>query len=476
MAEGGANQLRANALGTAAITFLVISAAAPLTAAAGGVPLAMLLGNGAGVAGGFGIITLILVLFAVGYVAMARHVRNAGAFYAFCAKGLGGRVGGAAAMVAILSYNCMQIGVMGLLGAATATSMSALGINLPWWVWTYLAIAFVAVLGYRQVDLSARILIVLVALEYVVVLVIDAAILLKGGDSGLTLAPFAPSQVLSGNPAIGLLFCIAAFIGFEATTIYSEEARDPEVSVPRATYFSVFLIGFFYMATAWLMAVGVGVDNVGPTLQGLPDPTTFLFDLAARYVGGPIVPIMHLLFVTSLFAGVLAFHNGAARYKYVAGRDGLLPDGVGVTHPEHQSPHVGSVIQTVVAVVVVTIFVVQGLDPVLQLFTWLTQLGTLGILGLMAAASFAVVGYFQRNGDQGEGALATRILPTVAGAALALIFLFSFAKFGEMIGSSGWEGFAMPMLVPLAALVGYVLASRLRQRDFARFDAIGERR
>lgn len=40
------NQLRKNSLGVSAVTFLVVSAAAPLTAVAGGVPLSMMLGNG----------------------------------------------------------------------------------------------------------------------------------------------------------------------------------------------------------------------------------------------------------------------------------------------------------------------------------------------------------------------------------------------------------------------------------------------
>jgi amino acid transporter len=205
------------------------------------------------------------------------------------------------------------------------------------------------------------------------------------------------------------------------------------VSVPRATYGSVLLIGIFYMITAWLMAAGAGVDKLLPTLQGLADPTTFLFDLAGRYVGGPVPTIMGFLFVSSLFAAVLAFHNGVARYKYVAGREGLLPDAIGVTHDRHQSPHVGSVLQTILAVIVVTIFAVLGMDPVLQLFTWLTQLGALGIVGLMAATSFSVIGFFARQPEAGEGAMATKVLPFIAGLAMLALFMVSFAKFGEMI-------------------------------------------
>ncbi len=88
------NQLRKNSLGVASISFLVVSAAAPLTGAGGGVPPSMLYGNGAGIAGSFAIVTNILLLFSVGYVAMSRHIKNAGAFYAFTAQGLGGHMGG----------------------------------------------------------------------------------------------------------------------------------------------------------------------------------------------------------------------------------------------------------------------------------------------------------------------------------------------------------------------------------------------
>ncbi len=471
----GLNQLKKNSLGVAAITFLVISAAAPLTGAAGGIPVSMLFGNGAGIPGSFIIATAILLLFSVGYVAMSRHVSNAGAFYAFTAQGLGGRMGGAAALIAILAYNTMQIGLLGLLGAVAAGTFSGLGINLPWWAWSYIAIAMVAVLGYRQVDLSAKILMVLVLLEYIIVIILDVAILKTGGDSGLNLQPFSLSQIMSGVPSIGILFCFAAFIGFEATTIYSEEARDPKITVPKATYFSVLLIGAFYIITSWLMVMGAGVDNLMPTLSAEGyDPTAFLFELAGRYVGGPVPTIMGLLFLSSLFAAVLAFHNGVARYKYVAGREGLLPDSLGVTHDTHRSPHVGSIIQTVLAVVIVTLFAALGMDPVLQLFTWLTQVGTLGVLGLMAVTSFSVVAFFGKDARGETSVWKTKVFPIISGLAMAALFLKIFKDFGALTGASGFMGLALPSLVIVMGIVGYVLASNLASRDPARFDRLGQ--
>jgi amino acid transporter len=469
----GANRLRKNSLSTGAVTFLVVSAAAPLTAVAGGVPLSMLLGNGAGIPGAFLIVTAILLIFAVGYVAMARHVNNAGAFYAFAARGLGGGAGGAAALIAILSYNAMQIGVLGLLGAATSGLFAGFGLTLPWWVWSYIAIALVAVFGYRSVDLSAKVLTVLVVLEYAVVLIFDFAVIGTGGDSGLSMAPFSLTQIASGVPAIGILFCFAAFIGFEATTIYSEEASNPEVTVPRATFISVTLIGLFYMFTSWLMVNAAGVDKLVPEIGGLADPTTFLFVLTDRYVGSWLTQIMAVLFVTSLFAGVLAFHNGVARYMYVAGREKLLPAAVGVTHPRFQSPHVGSVIQTVLAVVVVGLFAFTGQDPVLALFSWLTNIGTLGIVVLMAVTSISVVAFFRKNPGKESNPLKSLILPVIASAALVVTIYQIVINFGNLSGTSGFLGIFLPGLVVIAGIVGLFCATALKARSPADFELLG---
>ncbi len=467
------NQLRSNSLGVGAVSFLVVSAAAPLTGAGGGIPPSMLFGNGAGIAGSFLIVTLILLAFSVGYVAMSRHIRNAGAFYAFAAQGLGGRAGGAAALIAILSYNAMQIGLLGLLGAVASGTFAGFGLDLPWYVWSYVAIALVAVLGYRQVDLSAKVLMLLVLAEFAIVVALDAAILITGGAAGLNLQPFAWSQITSGTPSIGILFCFAGFIGFEATTIYSEEAKDPSVTVPKATYLSVLLIGIFYTVTAWLMVMGIGIDNLLPTISGLPDPSAFLFILAETYIGGTLSTIMGVLFMTSIFAAVLAFHNAVARYKFVAGREGILPDALGVTHAVHQSPHMGSILQTALALIVVTLFVIGGLDPVLNLFVWLTQLGTLGVLGLMALTSFAVIAFFSRDA-MGEGVWSTKIFPAITGLMMAALFVKIFMDFGALTGAGSVLAIGLPSLVILFGIVGYALASGLAARDPARFARMGQ--
>lgn len=457
------NTLREGALGTGAITFFVVSAAGPLVAIAGGIPLGMMFGNGPGIPAAYLIVCAVLLAFSVGYTAMASYVRNAGAFYAFAAQGLGPLAGGAAAMIAIVAYNTMQIGIYGMFGQATAALLAGAGIHLPWWLAAYAAMAFIAVCGYRQIDISAKILGVLVVGEYLCVLALDGFILVKGGDSGVTAAPFLPAAFMVGSPAIGLLFCFASFIGFEATTIYAEEAKDPRRSVPLATYASVILIGGFYAFTTWCMVVGVGGDKVIASIKALADPTQLLFLLSDRYAAPGLTLALRLLFVTSVFAGLLAFHNAVARYFYALGRDGLLPRRLGSTHPAHRSPHLGSVAQSILAFVVVTAFALGRADPLLTLFSWLTNVGTLGVLALMALASFAVPAFFRRNPAFRESILTTTVLPIAAGIGLVGAMGLAVLNFGLLTGASTTLAVALPMLLVVAAVGGVVLALRRKR-------------
>ena len=66
-------------------------------------------------------------------------------------------------------------------------------------------------------------------------------------------------------------------------------------------------------------------DKIVKTLTALSDPTTFLYTLSDHYANKTLTTAMSILFITSVYAGLLAFHNSASRYFFAAGREGLLP-------------------------------------------------------------------------------------------------------------------------------------------------------
>jgi len=470
-------ELRRGSLGVGLIVLLVISAASPLSVVAGGFPIGIMLGNGAGTPALVIMTLLLLLAFAAGYTAMAGQVTNAGGFYALIARGLGGYAGGAAALIAIVGYNTLQFGLYGMFGAVASDSMLAqFGISVPWWACAFFAMGTIAVFGYRRIDLSAKVLAVFVIAEYATVLLLDVSILRAGGNSGVSITSFTPAVVSSGNPFIGLLFCFAAFIGFEATTIYGEEAKNPRKSIPLATYVSVLLIGCFYAVSLWCMIVGAGPDKVVTIIRALADPTMFLYTLSDRYVGPGLTTVLRGLFMVSVYAGLLAFHNATARYFYAMGRERLLPRVLGHTHRDHQSPHIGSLLQSGLCACVVLFFAVNGADPILTLFAWLSNLATLCIILLMAMASASVVMFYRRGPHSNAGKIRTLVLPVLSGVGLMAVFVLAILNFHVLTGASRLISFALVGVLPVAVCCGLIAARRLRKVDPLRFAGLGQDR
>ncbi|MCX9151579.1 MULTISPECIES: APC family permease [Pseudomonas] len=474
MPVNGSTELKRGALGVGFIIFFVISAASPLSVIAGGFPIGIMLGNGAGTPALLLLALAVLMAFSVGYTTMARHVTNAGGFYAFTSRGLGGLAGGSAAVLAMFAYNILQIALYGMFGGVVSGTMeSVFGLVLPWWSYSLLAMVSIAILGYRKIDLSARVLSVVVIAEYLAILTLDFAILKTGGDSGVNLDSFSSQHVFSGTPSIGLLFCFAAFIGFEATTIYGEEAKNPQRTIPIATYSSVLLIGGFYALSVWAMVVGVGADKIVPMLQALQDPTTFIYGMSDHFVGPHLTQVIRVLFMVSIYAGLLAFHNAAARYFYAIGRDGLLHSLLGTTHRVHQSPHMGSALQSLIAAVVVLIFAAMDADPILQLFAWFSNLATLCVILLMAMTSVAVCVYFHRHPELKVGIWRGRILPIFSCLALLMVLVLAVVHFDVLTGASQLLSYSLCAVIPAALLAGIYLAARLRKVAPQRFLALG---
>jgi amino acid transporter len=182
---------------------------------------------------------------------------------------------------------------------------------------------------------------------------------------------------------------------------------------------------------------------------------------------------MSLLLITSVFAALLAFHNAAARYFYVLGREGLLPAKLGSTHDAHQSPHTGSVLQTVLGIVVLAIFAITKQDPIFALFTWLTNTATLSVITLMALVSFAVLAFFKKQPALESSAIKASIAPLVAGVVLAIIAALVVAHFDVLVSTAPWLRIGLPILVPVAAVLGAIAANNLKQSDPARFARLG---
>ncbi|MFF0481831.1 APC family permease [Streptomyces sp. NPDC004435] len=462
--------LRTGTLSTSDITFFVVSAAAPLTVMAGVAPVAILLG-GIGAPVGYLLAGLTLTVFAVGFTTMSRHVRSGGAFYAYITRGLGVPLGLAAALVAMLGYNGMEIGVYGLLGSATSDTAAAFGLDVPWLPVSLAGLLLIWYGGYRSIDFGAKVLGVLLVAETGILVLLAAGVLLDGGADGLSVAGLAPAHVLTGGTAAVLACAFAAFTGFESTVIYRREARDPDRTVPRATYLAVAFLGLFYAFVVWTVIQAFGEDKV--VQAAADDPGGLFFAAITTYVGAWAADLMHVLIVTSVLASLLAFHNAINRYTLALAEEGVLPKALGRIHPRHRSPYLAGAAQTLLGAVVVLAFALAGADPYQQLLLWVNTPGMLGLMLLQLLAALAVPCFFRKIPHR-EGVWRTVVAPVTAFVLLAGAIVLVTANIELFTAASGTVNTVLVALVPAVFVLGLLLARRLRRTRpevYARFAA-----
>ncbi|QEM81810.1 APC family permease [Halomonas binhaiensis] len=463
--ESSAHQLKPASLGVADIVFFVVAAAAPLGATLGAAPVVFAIG-GAGAPGLYLIASIVLLLFAIGFAAMSRYVVSAGGVADLVSRGLGKKAGHMAAGVALLAYVCLLSGVYGQFAAFGADLVASIfSVEIDWRILAFAIAALVALFGYLNIDLSARVLGVLMVLEVLILLLFDIAVLMQSEFEKGFLQGFMPSQIVSPGMGVALMFAFACFVGFESTTLYGEEAKNPKRTVPRATYIAILMIGGFYTLTTWCIGLAYQTGDVQAAASD--NYVNFIFAVNTEYVGAWSTFTMKILAVTSIFAVLLSFHNALCRYLFSLARERFLPVALSFVHPHQSSPYIASVVLSCSTALILLAFMLGNADPVDNLYLWMVALGTLSVLTLQTLGGFAVVAFFWRIEERKWWK--HQILPSIGAVGLLLISILAYANFSELSGVERGIVTLLPWCIPAVALLG-ALNSR---RVVAQHGAIG---
>lgn len=266
---------------------------------------------------------------------MTRRVVSGGAFYTLVARGLGKPLGVAAGYVGALGYLSLTIGLAAVFGYFVRLVALDSGVDLPWGLFTAGGFAIVGLLGHRNLDLSVRLVGLLMALEFTVLIVLD--VLFVNDRAAPAFPAGSPSAVLdTGSVGIVLMFAFTSFVGFEAATLYGEETKDPVRSIPRVLLSSVAIIAVFYVLTSWI-AIGVAGGPLAPE-RANADLGDLVFTVAEQYGGVVLVDGAAVLLCTSVLASWIALHNAASRYLCALGQEQVAPVVLGAYEPGQAEP------------------------------------------------------------------------------------------------------------------------------------------
>src|SRR3954463_5811969 len=145
--------LKKGAIGIIAVLFMAVANAAPITAMTSNTPIAVGFGNGLGAPAGFLFATIILTLFAIGYVAMARYITTAGAFYGFISHGLGQVWGMASGALATMAYVVFEGSLIGIFSYFTNDALNRwFDVDVNWLLIAIVGIVVIALFGYYDIN------------------------------------------------------------------------------------------------------------------------------------------------------------------------------------------------------------------------------------------------------------------------------------------------------------------------------------
>ncbi len=318
------------------------------------------------------------------------------------------------------------------------------------WFWTGVVLFLVVFLLARSgIHVSAVVLGIALVLEIILVFVFGFAVLFQ---HGFDLAIFTPKVIMGGSLWIGLLLAATAFIGFEATALFGEEAKEPRKTIPRATYVAIIAIGLMHAFAAWAIVSAVGLaESQDAALEHLEAGDLTLV-VIGDYLGEFGVTVALVLVVVSLFAAQLAFHNSAGRYLFSLGRARVLPRWLAKTNSKG-SPERALATNFIFAVIIAAIF--RSTFPHLPSILTLVPVGlgfaTLAIMIVQAIAAISVVVYFRKKGDSRWWS--TLIAPGLGFIALATFSIMAIVNFSTVAGSEEPYVLVLPWIL-VAAVVG----------------------
>lgn len=456
-------------LGTLRLACFVVAAVAPLAAVIGVLPVALVFGSGVALPFAFLAVSVVVALFAVGYSAISREIVTGGAFYTYIAHGLGRIVGLGAAAVAVFSYVAFVPGGISYLGFLLSTTAGDLvGVSVSWPWLSLAAWALAGWLGYRQVDISSRIVAVVIVVEMLLLLCINVGVWLKLGPRALPVESLDLGALVHGAPGVSILLAFTCYFGIESAALYSEESHAPEKSVSRATYVAIAFIGVFYCLTSWFMVGAIGPDNIASITAD--EVGTIYFRISDEFLSRSFTHVIQLAVSTSMLATVISIHNVAARYLFVLGRQRCLPSALGRVHPRRGSPHLASLFVSAVSLVVFVTCALLGIHPMVGLGLVALGLAAVGVLFMQMMTSVAVIAYFRRNAVLRPWS--HMVAPALAALGIGIGLVISLRNFEYLSGSQNRFVNLLPISIAVVFLLGIGYALWLRRYRPDRYETV----
>ncbi|MGC7101266.1 APC family permease [Amycolatopsis lurida] len=379
------------------------------------------------------LITLAAMAFtALGYANMVRAYPAAGSAYTYTQQTFGPAAGFLTGWALLLDYIFLPTISYIVIGLYLEIAIPA----VPGWAWALLAIVLVTGLNVLGIKLVTGMNMVLVAAQGVFIAVFLAmSFLTVSGRSTPAdlLAPFYNADFSLTAVIAGSAILCLSFLGFDAISTLSEEAREPRKTIPRAIILCTVFCGLLFVLMSWVGHV------VHPDWRSFTAPDSASVEVMASAGGSFLVAFFTAAYVAACFASAMAAQSAVSRILFSMGRDGTLPRRIfGAVHPKYRTPH-----RATLAVGVVSLLAcVMSLELTAALVSF-------GALIAFTFVNLSVIKHYAIGQGRRRGADFLRyVLAPGIGVALTVWLWTSLSWLTFAIGL-GWVAFGFLLLVRL---------------------------
>ncbi|MEG0383243.1 MAG: APC family permease [Solibacillus sp.] len=391
----------------------------------------------------------VMVLTAISYGKMVQVFPVAGSAYTYTRETMGPHLGFLVGWTSLLDYLLLPL-VNALI---IRIYMESLFPTVPVWIWVLTYVIVVTAINAYSMESTSKLNFILVvfAICLIVIFIILASIQLYNGMGAgtlLTINPLTHENVKLITILTGATVVAFSFIGFDAITMYTEEAKDTS-TVPRAILLTVLIGGaIFFIASYFTQALFPDVSVFTNADDTLPE--------IGLYVGGKF---FQLLFLAGAFAATvasgLASHASASRLLFVMGRNGVLPKKTfGYLHPKRRTP-----VFTVVLTGIVSLF---AIGPNLELIASVINFGAL-IAFTFVNLAVVVHFYIRQKRRSGSETFKYLIMPSLG--ALATGVLWYHLHVDAFIGGIVWL---------IVGIIYMLFITRFFKKELGSMDAIDD--
>lgn len=265
-----------------------------------------------------------MLLTAISYGRLVSVFPTSGSAYTYAQQTIHPYVGFMVGWLALLDYLLLPMVNLVLMRNYLAVFFQ----HVPPWVFVVALSALLTWINVRGIKSSSTVGSFFVYFQFAVILIFAfLAINVIAGTGTETpsfgnvfsLSPFYDASMEMLPLISGATILCFSFLGFDAVTTYSEEAHNPQKTIPKAIFLTALVGGVLFILCSYLTQL------VFPDLSLFHDIENSSAPDIALHVGGKSFEFVFLLAAfAGAFASAIASQASVARLLYVMGRDQVI--------------------------------------------------------------------------------------------------------------------------------------------------------